>query len=95
MAPARKIKKRPRGPKRVIRIAKRRKTAPAPPSDAPLARPTEYSFKLSEVICERMTQGQTTAEITRDERMPTWGVLARWRREHEDFNRRYTISRQS
>jgi hypothetical protein len=27
--------------------------------------------------------------------MPTWGTLARWRREHEDFNRRYTIARQS
>ena len=27
--------------------------------------------------------------------MPTWSTLAKWRREHEDFNRRYTIARQS
>ena len=94
MAPARKIKKRKRGPVRVIR-RKPRTEAVQPPSDAPPARPTQYSFRLSEVICERMTQGQTTAEITRDPAMPTWSALARWRREHEDFNRRYLIARQS
>lgn len=95
MAPARKIQKRPRGPKRVIRRLQPREKAQDRPAADPLARPTLYSFKLSEVICERMTAGQTTAEVTRDPTMPTWGVLARWRREHEDFNRRYTIARQS
>ena len=95
MAPARKIKKCPRGPTRVIRPAKPRQTAAPPSSSDPPARPTQYSYKLSEAICERITHGQTTAEVTRDPKMPTWGILARWRREHEDFNRRYTIARQS
>lgn len=95
MAPARKIKKARRGPRRVIRIAKRRTEAPEPSAADPPARPTQYSFKLSEVICERMTQGQTTSEVVRDPAMPAWHTLAKWRREHEDFNRRYTIARQS
>ena len=95
MAPARKIPKRRKGPIRVKRRPQPRTKAPDPPDDSPPVRPTQYSFKLSEAICERMTAGQTTAEVTRDPTMPTWGVLARWRREHEDFNRRYTIARQS
>lgn len=96
MAPARKItKKRKRGPIRVSRRPTPRESPAQPPSRDPPARPTQYSFELSEVICERMTAGQTTAEVTRDATMPTWGVLARWRRDHEDFNRRYTIARQS
>jgi hypothetical protein len=95
MAPARKIKKRTRGSIRVIRRRKPREPAQERPDTDPPQRPTVYSFKLSEGICERITQGQTTSEVTRDPTMPTWGVLARWRREHEDFNRRYTIARQS
>lgn len=95
MAPARKIAKKPkRGPKLVHRRKLRETPAERPASDPPL-RPTQYSHRLSEVVCERITAGQTTAEVTRDPTMPTWGVLARWRREHEDFNRRYTIARQS
>lgn len=95
MAPARKIKKARRGRKRVIRIAKRAHSPPEPSSSDPPARPTQYSFALSEVICERVTNGHTTSEVTRDATMPTWSTLAKWRREHEDFNRRYTIARQS
>lgn len=94
MAPARKITKRKRGPVRVT-PPKPRQKPPEPPSTDPPARPTQYSFKLSEVICERITQGQSTAEVTRDPAMPKWGTLAKWRREHEDFNRRYVIARQS
>jgi hypothetical protein len=95
VAPVRKIQKRPRGPRRVTHRLKSRKTAPERPADDPPARPTEYSFRLSEVICERITAGQTTSEVCRDPAMPQWHVLAKWRREHEDFNRRYTIARQS
>lgn len=94
MAPARKIKKRKRGPVRVIR-RKPRQSPPEPSADDSPARPAQYSFELSETICERITQGQSTSEVVRDPAMPTWGTLARWRREHEDFNRRYTIARQS
>ncbi len=95
MAPARKITKRKRGPIRVKRRLKPRESAQKRPSSDPPERPTEYSYPLSEVICERMTNGMSTSEVLRDTAMPAWHVLARWRREHEDFNRRYMIARQS
>jgi hypothetical protein len=95
MAPARKIKNARRGARRVVRRLKPRKTASERPARDPPARPVEYSFRLSETICERISAGQTTSEVCRDPAMPQWHVLSRWRREHEDFNRRYTIARQS
>jgi hypothetical protein len=92
---ARKIKTAQRGRKRVIRLTKPRTKAAEPSSAEPHARPTQYSYKLSEVICERITNGMSTSEVLRDPALPAWHVLAKWRREHEDFNRRYTIARQS
>jgi hypothetical protein len=100
--PARKIKKLKRGARRVkltkssTKASEPRSTPdPSPDTDAPRFRPTVPSAALLEAICERIANGQTTSEVVRDETMPTWNVLYRWREQDEDFNRAYTIARQS
>lgn len=96
MAPARKLKKlKRRGPKRVARPAQ-------PPPDDIEAKPhpeqprksPRYSHELSERICERVANGETATAICREEGMPTWAELGRWRRENEDFARRFQIARE-
>jgi hypothetical protein len=93
LAPARKIPKKPkRGPKRVIR----RHKAPAPAPEAPKAKPRlpDYTYALSEVICTRLANGETGAEVCRDPDMPSWNTVCNWRRKHADFDRRYRTARE-
>lgn len=102
MAPARKItKKRKRGSKRVVRRLKTQpRSSPSSAAEAPAApqkpkpRLPDYTYNLSEVICTRLSNGETGAEICRDQDMPSWNTLCNWRRKHADFDKRYRISRE-
>ena len=99
MAPARKIpSKRQRG-KRVVRRLKRSKTAAEPPQEAaaapPVPRPRVYSKDLADAICDRMASGETPTEVCRDLTMPKWAVLSRWRRQNDDFDKRFRIAWES
>lgn len=97
MAPKRLIRKVKRGKvRRVIRKLK------APPQEETLARApaddrpsVNYSFELSERICERLANGESATAITRDAGMPSYSVMARWLREKPDFARRYRIAREA
>lgn len=95
-------------PKRLIRKVKRSKVrrvirkAKAPPEAETLTRApstdrpsVNYSFELSERICERLANGESATAIARDADMPTYPVMARWLREKPDFARRYRIARET
>lgn len=94
--------KHTRGPKRV----KRRPKKPTEPelyreaeerhADASKTRPVvDYSFDLSEHICERLANGETGTAICRGEGMPTWGAMQRWIRDKPDFARRFRLAREA
>lgn len=100
MAPARKVTKKPkRGPKRVVRRLKPRQErtdAPESPPEPPSAgRPRSFSKEVGETICDRMANGETPTEVCRDTAMPTWQTLCRWRRQNEDFDRRFRTAWES
>jgi hypothetical protein len=93
LAPARKIpKKAKRGRQRVIRRLHKAPAAPEPPKAKP--RLADYTYNLSEVICTRLANGETGAEVCRDADMPSWNTLCNWRRKHADFDKRYRIARE-
>ncbi len=50
-----------------------------------MGRPTRYSKKLAEEICDRLGEGMTLFEIADDEAMPSKRTIIRWSRERDDF----------
>ena len=50
-----------------------------------MGRPTRYSKKLAEEICDRLGEGMTLFEIADDEAMPSKRTVIRWSRERDDF----------
>ena len=92
----RKIKKLTRrGPKRVTRPVKPpREEIEAKPHPSDPRKSPPYSHALSERICERIANGETATSLTHEEGMPTWAVLGRWRRENDDFAKRFQIARE-
>jgi hypothetical protein len=101
MAPARKIAgKPPRGPKRVTRrpIKLKHKAAGRPSqasAEAAVERPRVYSKEVADTLLDRMANGETPTEVCRDPAMPSWVVMCRWRRQNEDFDKRYRIAHES
>ena len=45
-----------------------------------------YSRAFAEVICQKIAEGLTFRELCTTQGFPSYGVLARWRSEHEDFD---------
>lgn len=100
MAPARKVPKKPkRGPKRVVRRLKpqqERSEAQEPPLESSKAdRPKYFTKEVGERICDRMANGETPTAICHDSGMPTWYTLCKWRRQDEDFDRRFRVAWES
>lgn len=52
-----------------------------------------YSPLLADQICERIAQGATLVEVSRTPGMPTYSTLARWRRDHPEFDELYKLAR--
>ena len=61
----------------------------APKSSAPETRPAKYSLKLAEALCLRIEQGRTLEDVCADPDMPPRHLVNRWRRDREDFRKRF------
>jgi hypothetical protein len=48
-------------------------------------RKQEFSWLLAESICERLREGEFLTVICKEQGMPSYGTLCRWRREHPEF----------
>lgn len=53
-----------------------------------------YSTLLALQICERIAHGEKITEICKEDKMPTYGQLCRWRREHSEFKEWLSLARQ-
>lgn len=100
LAPARKVAKKPkRSPRRVTRRLKPQQQERAKAADsqqtAPDQRDVAYSYALSELICERISNGESGVSVCRSPGMPTWAQLQRWRRDKPDFARRLQAAREA
>lgn len=57
-------------------------------------RPSIYSKKLADEICERIGEGESLRSITRDDAMPAMSQVFRWLSEKADFQEQYTRAKE-
>ena len=56
---------------------------------------TNYTPEIADLICQRMTEGESLRSICRDPGMPTEGTVRGWAvRDHDGFGARYHAARQ-
>jgi len=55
----------------------------------PGGRPTRYTLKLTDEICERLAVGESMRSIARDEGMPAMSTLFKWLRLYPKFTEQY------
>lgn len=60
-----------------------------------MSRPSDYSQELADLICERLTQGESLRGICADEEMPHAGTVCRWLARHVEFREQYTLAREA
>jgi hypothetical protein len=57
-------------------------------------RPSEYSDKIAEAICERLLNGESLRAICADPAMPARATVFRWLARNQEFRRSYAFARQ-
>lgn len=58
-----------------------------------MARPTLYSEELTDIICDRLTNGESLNKICKDEGMPARRSVLLWLDVHPEFSRKYARAR--
>lgn len=56
-------------------------------------RPSKFTQKIADLICERIAAGETLAAICKDADMPETVTVWRWREAHESFRSAYARAR--
>ena len=54
-----------------------------------MARPSKFTKRLVQEICDRRAEGQTLIEIAADPNMPSVRTVQRWARDRDDFGSVY------
>lgn len=57
-------------------------------------RSSSFTAALAEVICERLSIGQSLREICRDPKMPGLTTVMAWVRDNEEFQKQYARARE-
>jgi len=60
----------------------------------PVGRPSDYTLELSDLICSRLTEGESMRSVCRDPEMPVLTTIFRWLREKPDFKQQYDIAKE-
>lgn len=61
----------------------------------PAGRPSEYTRDKAELICLRITGGESLRSICRDETMPTKSTVFLWLTRHKEFSDQYARAREA
>lgn len=60
-----------------------------------MARPSSYSVKVADVICERLAEGRSLNSICQAEDMPHKATVFRWLSSHDEFRDQYARAREA
>ena len=63
-------------------------------TDAKRGRPSIFSGKLADEICELLADGKSLREICRDDAMPAKSTVCKWLAENPEFADQYTRARE-
>ena len=67
---------------------------PKPSTGNPLGRPTKYTDAIAETICARLSNGESLAQICREEDYPSAVTVYAWLHSQPDFLNKYTKARE-
>lgn len=57
-------------------------------------RPTTYTQKIADEICEHLAIGESIRTVCKPKHMPAISTFFKWLREHEDFSKQYAHAKQ-
>jgi hypothetical protein len=60
----------------------------------PAGRPSDYTPELTDLICERLSAGESMRSISQDDDMPTRKTMFSWMRKHEQFLNQYARAKE-
>jgi len=60
----------------------------------PMGRPSIYSDHFAQIICLRISEGESLRTITQDEEMPDRATIYRWLMKNEEFCNQYARARE-
>lgn len=52
-------------------------------------RPSDYTSELAEIICIRLSEGESLRSVCRDEELPAKATVLRWIARHDEFRDQY------
>lgn len=59
-----------------------------------MARPTGYNQKIADIICERISDGESLRAICREESMPSKSSVFKWLGMHKEFSDQYARAKE-
>ena len=59
-----------------------------------MARPTDFTPKIAETICDLIASGLSLREICRKDEFPDFSTVKRWLRKNEEFRAQYAHARE-
>jgi len=59
-----------------------------------MARPSDFTQELADLICERLAEGESLREICRDDDMPNKATVFRWLAAKQEFSDQYARARE-
>lgn len=74
-------------------MARKPKAKPAPKAK-PTGRPSSFTIKVGDIICERLSEGESLRSICSTEDMPNKSTVFRWLAKHEAFRDQYARARE-
>jgi hypothetical protein len=63
--------------------------------DIKLGRPSRFNEVVADAICERITKGESVAQICDDKSMPSLRTVWRWKRENPSFRHDYEQAKEA
>ncbi len=60
-----------------------------------MARPSSYSVKVADTICERLAEGKSLNSICASDDMPHKATVFRWLSSHDEFRDQYARAREA
>lgn len=60
-----------------------------------MARPSSYSVKIADTICERLAEGKSLNSICASDDMPHKATVFRWLSSHDEFRDQYARAREA
>ena len=60
-----------------------------------MGRPSDYSAEIADLICERLSEGESLRAICLDGGMPNKATVFRWLATHQEFRDQYACAREA